>query len=41
MSVDCNVRLIYGFELDQNKFQDFIKELKNIFEDFNIYRWMD
>jgi len=41
MLVDCDVRMIYGFELDQNKFQDFINEMKEENLVFDIHEWMD
>lgn len=40
MSVDCDVRMIYGFELDQNKFLEFIRNKEEEDENFDIYDWM-
>ena len=41
MSVDYSVRLIYGFELNQDKFQDFIDKKKEENPDFDVYSWME
>ena len=41
MSVDYSVRLIYGFELNQDKFQDFIDKKKEENPDFNVYEWIE
>lgn len=41
MSVDYSVRLIYGFELNQEKFQEFIDKMEEENPDFNIYEWME
>lgn len=41
MSVDYSVRLIYGFELNQDKFQDFVNKMIEENPDFNIYEWME
>ena len=40
MSVDFDVRMVYGFELDQEKFREFIRTKEEENEDFNIYDWM-
>lgn len=40
MSVDYDVRMIYGFELDQEKFLEFVENKEEEDENFNIYNWM-
>lgn len=40
MSIDYSVRLIYGFELNQDKFQDFISNMEEDNPEFDIYEWM-
>lgn len=41
MSVDYSIRMIYGFELNQDKFQDFVNKMEEENSDFDIYEWME
>ena len=41
MSVDYGVRMIYGFELDQKKFQEFVEKMEEENPEFGVYNWME
>lgn len=41
MSVDYGVRIIYGYQLDQEKFSDFIKAKRDSEEEFYVYDWLE
>lgn len=40
MSVDYGVRVIYGYELNQEKFRKFIKNKEAEDKDFYVYDWI-
>jgi hypothetical protein len=40
MGVDFGVRMVYGFELDQEKFLEFYEQKQEENPNFDIYNWM-
>ena len=41
MSVDYGVEVVYGFKLDRDKIKEFISFAEEVYEDFNVYDWLE
>lgn len=41
MSVDYGVSIVYGYQLDQKKFQEFVEKMKKENPEFDVYEWKE